>query len=373
MNTLEFTCNKKPTLGLELELQLVDQQTWELTPKVTDILKMLPKEQTWAKPELAQSYLELNSSVCNTVSELKNDLQPKIKHVKNLANHNHAELFWAATHPFSLWMDQKITPDKRYYQLVEKMQDTARRIVTFGMHVHVGVDSGDKAIMIIDRMMRHLPTLLALSVNSPFWVGRNTGLKSQRCKIMEQLPAAGLPPYMRNYSEYSWLVNHSIQTGFINSIREVWWDIRPHPKFGTVEVRICDVPPSLEHALSLAALIQCLVTALSEQIDEGVYQHEIHPIMVKQNKWMALRYGMDAQMTDPVTLELIPVKQQAYHLYEKLIPYAIKLNCLNELEGIKKLLEEPTGAQRQIMLYNETGSFKKMIKYLVESQKLAVA
>jgi glutamate---cysteine ligase / carboxylate-amine ligase len=350
MNTLEFTRNKAPSLGLELELQLVDQETWDLTPKVVDILEMLPEGQNWAKPELTQSYLELNSSVCSTVGCLRKDMEPKINHVQQLANKNGAELFWAATHPFSLWMDQKITPDQRYYQLVEKMQDTARRIVTFGMHVHVGVDSGDKSIMIIDRMMRHLPTLLALSVNSPFWVSRNTGLKSQRCKIMEQLPAAGLPPYMRNYSEYCWLVNHSIQTGFINSIREVWWDIRPHPKFGTVEVRICDVPPSLEHALTLAALIQCLVTALNEQIDEGVYQHEIHPIMVKQNKWMALRYGMDARITDPITLEPIPVRQQAYQLFEKLVPYAVKLNCLKELESLKKLIEEPSGAERQISL-----------------------
>lgn len=313
---LEFTHCNRPTVGVELELQLVEQNSWALNPVILDVLKLLPEEQEWAKPELMQSYIEINSDAFLHVREVISDLQRKLAIVDALVKQLDTRIFWAATHPFSTWMEQRITPDKRYKQLVDKMQDTARRIVTFGMHVHVGVDSGDKAVMVIDRLMRHLPTLLALSVNSPFWVGRNTGLQSHRCKIMEQLPAAGLPPNMRNYSEYCWIVNHSIQSGFINSIREIWWDVRPHPRLGTVEVRICDLPPNMETVSMLTALIQCLVVALSEQIDEGVYQYDIHPIMVKQNKWKATRYGMDAVMTDAVTQKAVPVRILAYELYK---------------------------------------------------------
>ena len=162
-------------------------------------------------------------------------------------------LWWGATHPFSSWQDQRITPDGRYLQLVNLLQEMARRLVTFGLHVHVGVDSGDKAVMICDRIMRHLPTLLALSVSSPFWEGRKTGLHSHRSKVMEGLPTAGLPTQMRNWSEYVWLVNHMIDTGFINTVREIWWDVRPHHGFGTVEVRVCDMPATLTDTLGTRA------------------------------------------------------------------------------------------------------------------------
>ena len=208
-------------------------------------------------------------------------------------------LFWSGTHPFSPWQAQDVTPLDRYRDLIDLLQETARRIITFGLHVHVGVDSGDKAIMICDRILQHLPTLLALSANSPFWQGRNTGLHSQRSKIMETLPTAGLPPLMRNWSEYAWLLNNLIETGFIKTIRELWWDVRPHHNFGTVEVRICDMPPGLEHVLGITALVQCLVHDLSEEIDQGTYQFDCHPFLIRQNKWRACRYGMDARLVDP--------------------------------------------------------------------------
>ena len=162
-----------------------------------------------------------------------------------IAGRQGVRLFWSGTHPFSPWQAQEVTPLDRYRDLIELLQETARRIITFGLHVHVAVDSGDKAIMICDRILQHLPTLLALSANSPFWQGRNTGLHSQRSKIMETLPTAGLPPMMRNWSEYAWLLNNLVDTGFIKTIRELWWDVRPHHNFGTVEVRICDMPPTL--------------------------------------------------------------------------------------------------------------------------------
>ncbi len=366
---LTFHGNKRPTLGVELELQLIDPETMALKSAILDVVDRLPEGCEWAKPELMQSYLEINTGVCADVAEVGRDLTKKLLAVDKAATASGADLFWAGSHPFSLWMEQEISPSERYHKLVEKMQDTARRIVTFGMHVHVGVESGDKAIMIIDRMMRYIATFLALSANSPFWVGRNTGLHSQRCKIMEQLPAAGIPPFLRNYSEYCWVVNHSIQAGTINSIQEVWWDVRPHPRYGTVEVRIFDLPPNLEDVLALTALTQCLVQALSEQIDEGVYQYDIHPIMVRQNKWKACRYGMRAELIDPVTHNPIPVRDLVFHLYEKLKPYAERLGCTRELGRLLGMLERSSGAEKQLALYDATGDLAEVVRRLVREQK----
>ena len=367
---LTFTPNERPTLGVELELQLVDRETQELKSVIAEVLGALPADQQWAKQELMQSYLEITSDVCNNVDEVRHDLRAKIIQVQEAAGKAGADLLWAGTHPFSLWMEQQVSPNERYRQLIESLQDTARRIVTFGMHVHVGVNSGDKAVMLVDRLMRYLATLLAMSVNSPFWVGRQTGLHSQRCKIMEQLPAAGTPPILRNYSEYCWVVNHSIQNGTINSIQEIWWDVRPHPRFGTVEIRICDLPPNLEDALAITAVCQCLVVALSEQIDEGVYQHDIHPIMVRQNKWKATRYGMRAELIDPVSHKTIPVREMVFFLFEKLHPYAERLGCTDELSHLLTMLERPSGAEKQIALHTATeGDMREVVRRLVAENR----
>jgi carboxylate-amine ligase len=359
-----FNANDSPTVGVELEMQLVDAETFALKSVILDLMKHVGSDQDWLKPELMQSYVEINTDVCHTIDDVRKDLSGKLDKLYAAAAAHDTRILWAGSHPFSAWMDQDITPSPRYKKLVELMQDTARRIVTFGMHVHVGVDSGDKAVMVVDRLMRYLSTLLALSVNSPFWVGRRTGLHSQRIKIMEQLPAAGTPPFLRNYSEYCWVVNQSIQSGFINSIQEIWWDVRPHPRFGTVEVRIFDIPQNLEDALALTAVTQCLVAALSDQIDEGVYQHDIHPIVVRQNKWKAARYGMRAELIDPVTHKTIPVREMVFFLYEKLKPYAEKLNCMQELNHIITMVDRPSGAEAQLELYKRN---KKDLRSVVEA------
>ncbi len=271
----------------------------------------------------------------------------------------------APTHPFSLWQDQAVSPNERYHSLIDLLQETARRLVTFGLHVHVGVDSGDKAIMICDRIMQHLPTLLALSVNSPFWQGRNTGLHSQRVKVMETLPTAGLPPLMRNWSEYTWLLNHMVQTGFIKTIREIWWDVRPHHNFGTVEVRICDMPPTLEHVLGLTSLIQCLVYDLSQEIDHGTYQYDCHPFMVRQNKWRACRYGMDAKLVDPLTYQAIPARQVVHSLIDRLEGRGEELGCVPYLQVMRELAEQPTGSMRQLKIFEETNNLAEVVRRMI--------
>jgi carboxylate-amine ligase len=227
----------------------------------------------------------------------------------------------------------------------------ARRLVTFGLHVHIGVDSGDKAVMICDRMLRHLPLLLALSANSPFWNGRRTGLHSNRSMVMQDLPTAGLPHQMRNWSEYVWLVNHLIDTGFINTIREIWWDIRPHHNFGTVEIRVCDMPASLDHVLSITALVQCLVRAISHEIDEGTYFAEYHPMMVQQNKWRAIRFGAEARLVDSDDYTQYSVQKTTERLVTLLKPVSEELDCVAELESALNLSRQ-TGSAQQIELWH---------------------
>lgn len=369
VSTLKFTRNDYPTLGIELELQLVDADTFALTAAIEKVLSNVPESLAGqVKPELMQSYLEINTGVCRTVREAGDDLRTKLESLESVTKPLGIELFWAATHPFSSWRDQEITVNDRYFRLVELMQDVARRLVTFGLHIHVGVESGDKAIMICDRLLRHLPLLLALSSNSPFWEERNTGLHSNRSKIMEGLPTAGLPLQMRNWSEYTWLVNHLIDTGFINSIREIWWDIRPHHTFGTVEIRVCDMPASLDHVLSLAGLVQCLVQALSDEIDGGTYQSEYHPMMVAQNKWRATRYGADARLVNSENYKQQSVSETVDHLIELLLPQATRLDCVDELKAASAL-PSSTGAKQQLDLFEKTGSRRTVVERMIEDNR----
>ncbi len=363
MSLFKFVMNDRPSLGVEIELNLVDARSMALSSAFADVMSALPRDLEGAiKPELLQCYLEINTGVCMDVDEVRRDLQGKIDAVRLAAARHDLRLFWGGTHPFSKWQDQEVTPNERYLNLIDLLQETARRLVTFGLHVHVGVDSGDKAIMICDRIMQYLPLLLALSANSPFWQGRNTGLHSQRTKVMETLPTAGLPPLMRNWSEYTWLLNHMVATGFIKTIREIWWDVRPHHNFGTVEVRICDMPPTLRHVLGLTALVQCLVYDLSQEIDHGTYQYDCHPFMVRQNKWRACRYGMEANLVDPTTFQSVPVRRSVHSLVDRLADRGEQLGFARYLQDLHEIAEEPTGAGRQLRTFEETRDLAEVVR-----------
>lgn len=371
MPRLEFTVNDRPTLGVELELQLVGQQDQALHSAIEQLLAAVPDGlQDSVKPELMQCYVEINTDVCQSVSEVRDDLTRKLKVLNGIVDSLGLHLLWAATHPFSSWRDQEITVNARYDRLVGLMEDVARRLVTFGMHVHVGVDSGDKAVMVCDRMQQYLPLLLALSCNSPFWEGRNTGLRSNRSKVIEALPTAGLPYQMRNWSEYVWLVRHLEETGFINTIREIWWDIRPHHNFGTVEIRVCDVPPNLDQVLAITALVQCLVHAISSEIDEGSFFAEYHPMMVAQNKWRAIRYGCDAVLIGTRDYQPRTVNEINEMLIERLSDVARDLGCLAELEFIREIPER-TGARQQLRIYDETNSKSEVVRRMIAANRNA--
>ena len=373
MAKIDFTPNSSPSVGIELELGLVDQHSFALTNGIERLLAEFPgnPDDLPYKPELMQCYIEVNTDVCQTIDEARLDLERKISVLEQAADRSGLHLWWGATHPFSSWRDQVVTPTARYENLIHLLQEMARRLVTFGLHVHVGVDSGDKAVMICDRIMQHLPTLLALSASSPFWDDRHTGLQSHRSKIMEGLPTAGLPPLMRNWSEYVWLVNHMVNTGFINTIREIWWDVRPHHGFGTVEVRVCDMPGNLHDALAIAAFVQCLIKALSDLIDEGAYQHDCHPILVQQNKWRACRYGKKAQLVNATTYQTESLPTILNSVLERLQPAARELDCRPYLERVREMASSPSWADRQLEIYNETGDPKEVVKRLLRQSRIS--
>ncbi len=372
MGKVTFNSCDEPTLGIELELGLVDAKSLALTSAIDRLLAALPAEEAASyKPELMQSVVEINTCVCRPVAEADEDLRRKLAVVERACDSLGLRLWWGATHPFSPWGEQEVTPNERYLSLVNLLQEMARRLVTFGLHVHVGVDSGDKAVMICDRILQHLPTLLALSCSSPFWEARDTGLQSHRSKIMEGLPTAGMPTLMRNWSEYVWLVNHMVDTGFINTIREIWWDVRPHHNFGTVEVRVCDMPGNLEDSLALAALIQCLVKALSDQIDEGAWQHDCHPMMVRQNKWRACRFGNRAQMVNSYTYRVQSVPQVVAGLVGRLEDTAEELGCANYLAHVRTMAAGPSWADRQREILRETGDRAEIVRRLTAASRIS--
>jgi carboxylate-amine ligase len=369
---LLFNSNREPTLGIELEMGLVDAQTMALSSSIEPLLAELPPDVGhWCKPELMQCCIEVITDVCRSVPEAEADLRRKLTQVEWAADRLGLRLWWGATHPFSLWRDQLVTPNPRYYRLVSLLQEMARRLVTFGLHVHVGVDSGDKAVMICDRIMQYLPTLLALSCSSPFWEGRITGLHSHRSKIMEGLPTAGLPTLMRNWSEYVWLVNHMVYTGFIHTIREIWWDVRPHHNFGTVEVRVCDMPGNLQDVLGIAALVQCLVTALSAQIDEGTYQHDCHPMMVGQNKWRACRYGLKAELVNSFSLQVQSLTEIIDWLSEHLTSTAERLGCGPYFAHTRTMAAGPSCSERQLAIFDETGDLAEIVRRLTAQSRIS--
>lgn len=372
MAKLQFQSNSRHTIGVELELGIVDAHTHQLVSGCGDLLGGLSDDfDAVIKHELMQCCVEVISGVCDGVPDARADLETKLRRVEQVADTLGMRLWWGSTHPFGLWENQQVTDNERYLALVQLLQELARRMICFGLHVHVAVDTGDKAVMICDRIMQHLPTLLALSASSPYWQTRDTGLQSHRSKLMEGLPTAGLPTLMRNWSEYVWLVNHMVETGFINTIREIWWDVRPHHNFGTVEVRVCDMPGNIDHVCGLTALIQCLVKALSDEIDEGTYQFDCHPMMVRQNKWRAARFGLGARLVDTRSYRVCSVEQIVSGLVDTLHGVSQDLGCESELLFCKEIAAGPDWASRQRNILKETGDPAEIVRQLSRQSRIS--
>lgn len=349
-----FAQNKHHTVGVELELQLIDENTKELTSAATKIIKSLNNYKN-IKNELFESVIEINSNPCETIGELKKDLMSHVRLLYEQSSKQGIKLTMAGTHPTANWATQQITPIKRYLDITNRIQMPVRRMLIFGLQVHVGVGNGDEAIIINNALMDYLPHLLAISCSSPYWVQRDSGMESYRVKIMETLPTTGLPFKLHSYEEFVDLVNVLRKAGTIESIREIWWDVRPHPDFGTIEVRVCDAVPLLDDVISICALIQSLVAHLAKMFRRMDEIGNLPSFLIRENKWRAARYGLDAELIMDSFGKIIPVKKAIERLVDELMPTAKELNADKELNNIKKIFERGSSSKRQRKIHKETG------------------
>ncbi len=365
MELLNFNGSKNNTVGVELEFQLIDPNSRELTSATSKILKEL-NGYPYVKHELFESVIEINSAPCVNTADLRNDLKKHVQVLYQAASKLGVKLGMAGTNPISNWARQTISPLKRYQDIADKIQMPVKRMLIFGLHVHVGVQSGDEAIAVKSGLMDYLPHLLALSASSPFWVKRDSGMESYRVKILETLPTTGLPFKLNNWEEFSELVYVLKKAGTIESIREIWWDIRPHPDFGTVEIRICDAVPLLDDVISIAALIQSLVTFLAKKYRSGEETGHLPSFLIRENKWRAARYGVDGKLIINNLGDTVPIKQAVERLLAELTPTAKELKIESDLLNINKIFERGTSSKRQRKVYTETkGDWNLVVDSLI--------
>jgi len=345
---IPFSSSPRSSVGVEWELELVDLETRQLRSGASDILGEIGhgREHPKAKHELLESTIEVITGVCTTVAEAQADLAGTVEEVAAAAGARGLGLMCSGTHPITDWATQEISPNPRYAKLVEDMQWLARRLQIFGVHVHVGVQSPDKVIPIVNALTAYVPHFLALSASSPYWVGTDTGLASARSKVFEGLPTAGLPYQLSGWPQFEDFMETLISAQTIESIREVWWDIRPHPVFGTVELRICDGLPTLGEVAMVAALSQCLVEQLNAQLDRGYILPMPKSWVLRENKWRAARYGLDAQIVDDRGATT-PLRDSIRELVAELRPVAERLDCGSELSTVLEIVEGGASYARQ--------------------------
>lgn len=371
---IPFASSPRSSLGVEWEVELVDLETRELRSGATDILDELSKpyggEHPKAKHELLESCVEVITGVCTTVAEAKADLAETLGTVSEAAARRDLAVMCSGTHPITDWVTQEISPNPRYAALVDQMQWLARRLQIFGIHVHVGVRSPEKVIPIVNALTAYVPHLLALSASSPYWIGTDTGLASSRSKVFEGLPTAGLPYQLSGWDEFEEFMATLITAKTIQSVREVWWDIRPHPGFGTVELRICDGLPTLTEIGAVAALSQCLVDQLNTQFDRGYTLPMPKGWVIRENKWRAARYGLEADVITDDRGATMPVRDAIVELVDELMPIAERLNCPAELADVRTMLESGASYQRQRAVADaHDGDLKAVVDSLIEEMR----
>lgn len=368
---IEFNGSGGYTLGVEEELHIVDATTGELVPKIEEIMARLPEDLAeLVSYELFQSVLEIKTPACKTVSEAEEYLHGLRARVNSWAAACDAALASSGTHPFSLYRDQKVTDQDRYRKVIDTLRWVAEREVVFGQHVHVGVPGPEEAILAHNRLSEYAPLLLALSTNSPYWQGMDTGFESSRVKIFETFPRAGLPPAFPDYEAFEGYVDLMVDAGAMDDYTFCWWDVRPHPGIGTIELRILDSQTSLASAIALTALTQCLVyRTLEEDGSKEPYNRDI----AQENRWRSARHGMDAAFYNAASGNTVPARDAARALVEELTPHAQDLGCESELEGILEIVEGGTGSQRQRRIYEESGEFLDVVAFLIEETRPALA
>jgi glutamate---cysteine ligase / carboxylate-amine ligase len=351
------------TIGIEEELMIVDGESYNLVNAIESLLE--DSSEGEIKPELMESVLEIATKPCSNTPDAGGQLRALRRQVIETAGKRGLHIGSAGTHPFAMWEDQRIVARPRYRDLISALRFVARQELIFGLHVHVGIDDPDKAIHVANGMRVHVPILLALSANSPYWRADATGLMSTRMPIFRAFPRVGIPPAYRDWADFERVIEFMIRSGAIADYTYLWYDVRPHPNFGTVEIRACDSQTRAEHTLALAALIQAMVKELAEHYDAGTPLSDYPLQMLDENKWLAARHGLDGDLVDLPSSDRVSAKELARRLLARLRPHADDLGSAAELDGITDLLERGNGAQRQVVVYEANHDFRELMAEIV--------
>jgi carboxylate-amine ligase len=351
------------TIGIEEELMILDAESLELVNAIETLLEPAPEGEI--KPELMESVLEVSTEPCANTVQAGEQLRALRKQVTQTAASKNLAIGAAGTHPFALWEDQRIVARPRYRDLISALRFVARQELIFGVHVHVGVDDPDKAIHIANGMRVHVPALLALSANSPFWRADATGLASTRTPIFRAFPRVGIPPTYKDWEDYERRIEFMIKAKVIEDYTYLWHDVRPHPNFGTVEVRVMDSQTHVEHTLGLAALVQGLVRELSEHFEAGKQLSRYPFEMLDENKWLAARHGLEGEIVDLPNYERVPMRALARRLVDRMRDHCRDLGSVDELDAIEDLLERGNGAARQVVVYEANHDLREVMAEIV--------
>lgn len=357
------------TIGVEEEYQTIDPVTRDLRSHIdTEIMergKVLLRERV--KTEMHQAVVEVGTHVCRTAREVKEDIYKLRREMIGLARENGLRLASAATHPFADWRQQQISPGERYQTIVEDLQTVARANLIFGLHVHVGVEDRETAIHLMNAARYFVPHLLALSTNSPFWVGMKTGLKSYRCKVFDKFPRTNLPDFFPSWGEYENFIKVLVKTNCIDNAKKIWWDIRPHPNFDTLEFRVCDIPMRADETVALAALIQATVAKLYKLYAANQSFRMYRRSLLMENKWRAARYGIQGKLIDFGKQTEVPFRDLMYEYLAFVDDVVDELECREEINYVHKILEMGTGADRQLRVFEQSGGdLKAVVDYIIE-------
>ena len=354
------------TLGIEEEFAIVDPKTRELRSHIQEILeggKVMLKEQI--KPEMHQSVVELGTEICQSIVDARAHVIDLRSKLAGLADRSGLKIASAGTHPFSHWRDQLITEGERYREIVEDMQQLARANLIFGLHVHVGIPDRETAIHVMNQARYFLPHIYALSVNSPFWVGQNTGLKGYRLKVFERFPRTGIPDAFESLSEYEDYCKLLVKTGCVDNAKKIWWDIRLHPFFDTLEVRVCDAQSRVDDTLAIAALIQAIIAKLHKLQWQNMSFRIYRRRLIDENRWRASRYGIDGKLIDFGKEAEVDTRSLINELLEFISTEVNDLGSKNEMAHVERIMREGTGADRQLVAWEHTHDMKSVVDQIV--------
>lgn len=355
------------TLGIEEEFQTIDPVTRELRSHMSKIVEggqITLQERV--KAEMHQAVVEVGTNICTNIHEARQEVTYLRKMVLDLAEKQNLKIAAAGTHPISDWQDQLITDNERYDKLIDEMRDVARSNLIFGLHVHVGIENRNDGLHIMNAVRYFLPHVYALSTNSPFWCGRNTGFKSYRSKVFDKFPRTGIPDFFSSAAEYDDYINLLVKTNCIDNGKKIWWDIRLHPFFNTIEFRICDVPMRVDETICLAAVMQALIAKIHKLHKQNLNFRPYRKILINENKWRAARYGIEGKLIDFGKQEEVPYYTLAQELLEFIDDVVDELDSRKEIEYVKTILEMGTGADRQLAVFRQTNDLKRVVDYIVE-------